>query len=157
MTSIQMNTIIAVNASILEETNYEKIESTYNTCIVHKRQQQREQYNQPPRLEDKNALPVSLRFLPTSYFRNRNSLSTMIAADLGVLHNENHTSLDQLLEHFDRSCEMMSSEDQEQENATVTASTITSLPIALSSLLSSSIVKSKTFDSTNTASTAKSL
>ena len=157
MTSIQMNTIIAVNASILEKTNSEKIESKYNTCIVHKRQQQRQQYNQPPRrLEDKNALPVSLRFLPNSYFRNRNSLSTTIAADLGVLHNKNHTSLDQLLEHFDRSCEMMSSEDQEQEDATVTdASTITSLPIALSSL-SSSILTSTTYDSTNTASTAKS-
>ena len=155
MTSIQMNTIIAVNASILEETNYEKIESTYNTCIVHKRQQQRQQYNnQPPRLEDKNAVPVSLRFLPNSYFRNRNSLSTTIAADLGVLNNKNHTSLDQLLEHFDRSCEMMSSEDQEQEDATVTAST-TSLPIALSSL-SSSIMTSTTFDSTNRAATAKS-
>ena len=153
MTSIQMNTIIAVNASILEKTNSEKIESTYNTCIVHKRQQQRQQYNQPPRLEDKNALPVSLRFLPNSYFRNRNSLSTTIAADLGVLNNKNHTSLDQLLEHFDRSCEMMSSEDQEQEDATVTAST-TSFQIAPS--LSSSIMTSTTFDSTNTASTAKS-
>jgi uncharacterized protein YqiB (DUF1249 family) len=154
MTSLQMNTFIAANASILEKTNFEKIESKYNTCIVHKRQQQREQY-QPPRLEDKNALPVSLRFLPNSYFRNSNSLSTTIAADLGVLHNENHTSLDQLLEHFDRSCEMMSSEDQEQEDATVTASVTTSLPIALSSL-SSSIMTSITFDSTNTASTAKS-
>ena len=155
MTSLQMNTFIAANASILEKTNYEKIESTINTCIVHKRQQQRQQYNnQPPRLEDKNALlPVSLRFLPNSYFRNRNSLSTTIAADLGVLNNKNHTSLDQLLEHFDRSCEMMSSEDQEQEDATVTAST-TSFPIAPS--LSSSIMTSTTFDSTNTASTAKS-
>ncbi|OEU18220.1 hypothetical protein FRACYDRAFT_260315 [Fragilariopsis cylindrus CCMP1102] len=153
MTSLQMNTFIAANASILEKTNYEKIESTYNTCIVHKRQQQREQYQPPRRLEDKNALPVSLRFLPTSYFRNRNSLSTTIAADLGVLH-KNHTSLDQLLEHFDRSCEMMSSEDQEQEeDATVTAST-TSFPIASS--LSSSIMTSTTFDSTSTASTARS-
>ena len=153
MTSIQMNTIIAVNASILEKTNSEKIESKYNTCIVHKRQQQRQQYNQPPRLEDKNALPVSLRFLPNSYFRNRNSLSTTIAADLGVLHNKNHTSLDQLLEHFDQ-CDMLSSEDQEQEDVTVTASTITSLSIASS--LSSSIMTSTTCNSTNTASTAKS-
>ena len=156
MTSLQMNTFIAANASILEKTNYEKIESRYNTCIVHERQQQRQQY-QPPRFEDKNknALPVSLRFLPNSYFRNRNSLSTTIAADLGVLHNKNHTeSLDQLLEHFDRSCEMMSSEDQEQEeDATVTAST-TSFPIASS--LSSSIMTSTTYNSTNTASTAKS-
>ena len=155
MTSLQMNTFIAANASILEKTNSEKIESTYNTCIVHKRQQQRQQYNQPPRrFEDKNALPVSLRFLPNSYFRNRSSLSTTIAADLGVLNNENHTSLDQLLEHFDRSCEMMSSEDQEQEDATVTASTTTSFQIAPS--LSSSIMTSTTFDSTNRASTAKS-
>ena len=71
--------------------------------------------------------------------------------------HQNHTSLDQLLEHFDRSCEMMSSEDQEQEDTTVTdASTITSLPIASSSSLSSSILTSTTYDSTNTASTAKS-
>jgi hypothetical protein len=157
MDSIQMNTIIAATASVLEKTTYavegKKTVSKYNPCIVHERQQQQQQQqHQPPGLEDKYILPVSLRLHPDSFCYS-NSSST-IAADLDVL-NTNHTSLDQLLEHLIDRYDMMSSKDQDQEDATVTAVSTMSLSRSSSSS-SSSTMKSTTIASTSTSSAAKS-
>jgi hypothetical protein len=129
-----MNRTMAATASILKQTGSDT-EGKKSVSKTNTRQQQH-----PPCLEDKYILPVSLRLLPYSSCNSKSS--SMFATDLDVL-SKDHTSLDQLLEHLDR-YDLISSKDQEREDATATVST---------SLSSSTMISTAT---TSTASSTKS-